>query len=333
MLVIFRQTYKKMIFSLGTIVMFILSLIFFPLILIAIKNFLKNSYFQSEIANITIFGIVLIYYRLFMLFIFPLYVTINSVKFISDEIKNGSFLIYISKPVSRINVISQKFLALIFTNMSFCIATLAFIWFYSFRISPSYEMYDVMIQVVPTMLLVSFLIQLFLSILLTIISIRFNGLLMIGIGIGMALVAQIWPRTISNNITKNASVQKLGIQISQSEYPNIVSGQKIYKRFIRPFSFVDHMAQIYWDEMGRAYKKYDLQEIAIQMGGLNREAIIKKRTIEKTNALGNIEKRQEYFVSELKLWIPTSSLKLYYFIASILLSLYGIYYFNNKDIT
>ena len=333
MLVVFRQTYKKMVFSMATVVLFLVSMAMFAIFLSGFNTVIQETYFIPKVADATLIAIIFSYFQTFLVFFFPIYVAINSVKFISDEIENGTFLTSLSKPISRFSIILQKFAALMFTNMSFCLGMLAYIWFYALKVTWSAELYDVMFAVLPTMFLVSFVIQLVISIILTIISIRFNSLIMLGVGVGFALLGQLWPQINSGSITKNRLFQNVGTTITKTEFQKIDSGQKLYKKFIRPFSFIDHMNQLYWENVSVAYGKFGLSERAKTTGWVyNQEVIMAKKIVEKRDALNNLVKEEQYYVAKLKPWIENKTLKLFYSIFSVLLAICGIYYFNRKDI-
>ena len=333
MLVIFRQTYKKLLFSASTVIILGISYLIFKSMLDAYN--VADNYFISAMIESTLMAVVYPYGQMFMWFFFPVYVAINSGKFISEEIENGTFLTNLSKPLTRAQILIEKFLALICVNMSMCLAILGYVWYTFLSNANSEVMFRVMNASIGTFLFTSFVVQLILSIFLVILSLKFNSKIILGLGMGIGLLAQLWPGMGTSFIVKNQAYQRTGTVVRDKEtVDSVESGQNLYKKFIRPILIVDHMNQLFYEGVAKAYEPFGMSEEAKSVSyAYNREAIIKKTTKEETNLLGKKVEKVTYKVVELKPWIDNDVLKRNYTIISVLIALFGFMYFQKKDIT
>ena len=330
-MIIFKQTFKKLFFSTATVVVGIISL-FMSYSFLSGTSY-TDSNFTYAIIQETIFSIFFNYNTLFIWFFFPVYISINSVKFISDEIQDGTFLLTLSNPISRGRILIEKFAALQIVNMMFGFSVLSWIWYITLTKFPVVELWDVMVQTLPTTIYVTFLVQLFITILLVILSLKFNPAVMMGIGISISLFAQLAPQLVPNLIQKNREVQNPGIKLELSDYEETDKGQKFYKKYLRPFMYVDHLQQIYWESISDKYAKYGMKEQALSRTPLyNQEALFKKIQIDVKDKLGKTVKEDRYLVIKTKPWVDNAKIKIYYFAGSILLILFGFIYFKRKDI-
>ena len=279
-------------------------------------------------------GVVFPYGQIFTWFFFPVYVAINSSKLLSEEIENGTFLANLSKPLTRVQILIEKFLALICVNMSMCLAIFGSIWFGFLFAANSEVMFRVMNATFKSFILTSFVIQLILSTFLVILSLKLNAKIILILGVGVSFFAQIWPTLGTSTIIKNQQAQKLGVTIKTKEdVETINKGQALYKKYIRPFWFMDHANQLYYEDIAKAYEQFGMSEEAKILGNVyNREAIIKEITTQETNLLGKEVDKTTYKVVELKPWINNDVLKRNYTIISILIALFGFLYFQRKDI-
>jgi len=150
--VLFRKTLFKDLLKIPKVVVSIILMILVPLLFIL--TIPSDIYFHVDSLN-DFLGLTYVYYTYCL--IFPIILTVVGAPLIAEELKSGTMLTLISKPISRGGILATKYLALTFFGFLINLASLSLITL----IAPTKYAFEGVVDFFVISLLFSLIVQFF----------------------------------------------------------------------------------------------------------------------------------------------------------------------------
>ena len=331
MLSVFRYTFKKLIFKPSTIFLTGFGLFMVYMNVQFAGRLTRDALTSQEIILAIHYAIVLPFWSTILWILLPIFCGLKAISYLADEIEDGSFLTIISKPISRTQILIEKFLSYQFMMVLWTLMMISVAWAWLFGSIPYKATTEFFYATFFPMFFIVFVLQVLLSTVLIFLSMKLKPGVIVGLSGFFGLFSQIAPRLIQTSVTQNADLQSSGgLEITKEKYDKVFDGQKTYDSYIKYFDYNLHFGLMFYSQFSDIYKKYNQDALLEQ--AVNRKVILGKSKKVGKDELGKDVLKDNYYVQGFSNWLDKDLLAIFYFLAALAAVAFGYWYFWKKDI-
>ncbi len=331
MLSVFRYTFKKLIFKPSTIFLTGFGLFMVYMNVQFAGRLTRDALTSQEIILAIHYAIVMPFWSTILWILLPIFCGLKAISYLADEIEDGSFLTIISKPISRTQILIEKFLSYQFMMVLWTLMMISVAWAWLFGSIPYKATTEFFYATFFPMFFIVFVLQVLLSTVLIFLSMKMKPGVIVGLSGFFGLFSQIAPRLIQTSVTQNADLQSSGgLEITKEKYDKVFDGQKLYDSYIKYFDYNLHFGLMFYSQFSDIYKKYNQDSLLEQ--AVNRKVILGKSKKVGTDELGKKVLKDNYYVQGFSNWLDKDLLAFFYFFAALVAVAFGYWYFWKRDI-
>ena len=254
MLVVFRYSFKRMIYSKSTLILTILAIGLFSLTIFVAPFFIKDIFdVKGEMKGliITIFNN---YFETICWLLLPVFCVTKINNIIAEERENETLLLIIAKPISRTRFILEKFLAYFVVIFLWLFAMTSTLVIMIYLTLSNIESIPLIVFAFPKMLTISFVLTFVFTSFYFVVSLYKKPAFNISFALLTSLSFSFFHALALISILKNSPYQDYGGKVvPRNEVSTLVQGANEYRAFYRFLNVEGQWRYIYFNHLSSVY--------------------------------------------------------------------------------